>query len=97
MNASTLSTITGVLGIINPALGVIGSLVASFGGGDTGAKFNKVSGQVKDAANVVSSLAPLLQQFADGEDVTPDQVRGALVGMDAALSEFDALIAAKSA
>lgn len=96
MNANTISAITGVLGLINPALGLIGTLVSSFGKGDASAKFDKVSGQLQDAAGVVTALAPLVKQFADGEEITPENVRDALADMDEALEEFDALIKAKS-
>lgn len=98
MNASTISTITSVLGMINPAIGVIGSLIGSFAGkSDVSAKFDKISSQVQDAAGVVTALAPLVQQFADGNDVTPGEVRDALAGMDDRLAEFDRLIKEKSA
>lgn len=94
MNAGTLNTITSLLGMINPALGVIGAFASSFGG-DVNAKVEKVAGAVQDAANVAGALMPLVQQFANGNDVTDEDVREALAGMDDSLKQLDALIAAR--
>lgn len=95
MNANTISTISTVLGLINPALGVIGSLVSSFGSSKNSDTFTKVSGQVQDAASVVTALAPLVQQFANGSEVTPEDVRAALAGSSDAIKAFDDMIAQK--
>lgn len=99
MNASTINTIGTVLGMINPAIGVITSLVGSLSGAgsQTAEKFGKVAGQVQDAFGVVKALTPLVEQFSNGNEVTPEEVRAALAGADTALNEFDRLIAEKSA
>jgi len=92
MNTVTLNTITGVLGLINPALGLIGSFVGSAA---TSESVTKITSQVQDAVGVVTALAPIVQQFGNGEEVTPADVQSALDGMDAALATFDKLIAEK--
>lgn len=95
MNSETLKAVTGILGMINPALGVIGSIVGSFGSDNAEAKFEKVSGALKDAAGVVTALTPLLDQAANGEELTLEDARVALDGKDDARAAFDKLIAAK--
>lgn len=96
MNSTTINTIGTILGMINPALGAIGNVVGmlSGAGSEAPSKFDKVAGQVKDAANVATSLVPLLQQFADGKEVTPDDVRAALHGSADALAKFEERIVA---
>lgn len=83
-----MGAILSVVSMISQATGIIGA----FNGGAKAAKF---SGAVQDAVSVVTALAPLVTQFGKGEDVTPEQVREALAGKDAALVEFDKLIAEK--
>lgn len=85
-----MGAILPVLSMISQAIGVIGSFTG-------GAKTAKFSNAVQDAVSVVESLAPLVTQFGKGEEVTPEQVRAALAGKDAALAELDKLIAEKSA
>lgn len=82
--------ILALLPMFQSALSVIGS----FKGGPQVAK---ATGYVQDAVSVVTALTPLVQQWGSGQDVTEDQVRAALAGKDAALAEFDKLIATKSA
>lgn len=68
--------------------------IASFSGN---AKAAKASAAVQDAVSIIGAVTPLVQSFANGQDVTPEQVKAALAGKDAALAEFDRLIAEKSA
>lgn len=56
----------------------------------------KITGTVTEAIATITALAPIVQQFGDGKEVTPDDVRAALAGKDAALAEFDRVIAEKS-
>lgn len=77
-----------LLSLINPALGVLAAFKGS-------AQTAKVTGYIQDAAGVVNAVVPLINQFASGKEVTPDDVRSALAGMDAKIAEFDALIAAQ--
>ena len=77
-----------ILPILEQALSVVGSFSGN-------AKVAKVTGYVQDAASVIGALTPLVQQFTQGKEVTEDDVRVALAGMDKALSEFDAAIKAK--
>lgn len=79
-----------VLSMLTQALGVVGQFKGN-------AQVAKTTGYVQDAVQVVGALAPLVQQFGAGHEVTPDDVRAALAGKDAALKSFDELIAAKSA
>lgn len=76
------------LPILQTALGVIGSFSGS-------AKLAKTTGYIQEAVGVVTALTPLVTQFGSGKDITPDDVRAALAGKDAALAAFDAEIAAK--
>ncbi len=75
--------------LIQTALGVIGSFNGS-------PQLAKTTGYVQDAVKVVTALTPLVQGFANGQDVTPDDVRGALLTEGASLDAFDAEIAQKS-
>lgn len=56
----------------------------------------KASSAVQDAVNVLNAVTPLVDQFAKGRDITPDDVRIALEREGAALTEFDRVIAEKS-
>jgi hypothetical protein len=58
------------------------------------AQVAKVTPYVTEAIGVVTSLSPLLQSYAAGTEVTPDDVRAALAGKDKALAEFDEAIKA---
>ncbi len=81
-----MGTILSILPLFNTALSVIGAFK-----GD--AQTAKVTGQIQDAVSVVTALTPLVQQWGNGNEVTPDDVRTALAGMHTALADFDALIA----
>lgn len=81
--------ILALLPMFQSALSVIGSFKGS-------PAIAKTTGYVQDAVSVVTALTPLVQQWGNGQDVTPDQVKAALAGKDAALAEFDRIIAEKS-
>lgn len=66
--------------------------IAGFTGNAAAAK---ASAAVQDAVSVIAAVTPLVQSFANGQEVTPEQVKAALAGKDAALAEFDKLIAQK--
>jgi hypothetical protein len=83
-----MGAILGVTSLIQSALGII----ATFKGN---AEVAKVTGYVQDAVSVVSALTPLVTQFANGTEVTPEDVRVALAGKDDALKAFDDMIAQK--
>jgi hypothetical protein len=82
--------LTTVLPLINGAISILGQ----FGGvSSTVAKATPV---ITEAVGVITSLSPLLDSFSKGQTVTADDVRAALAGKDAALAEFDKVIASKS-
>ncbi len=74
-----------VLPLINTALGILGQFKGS-------AVQAKATGYVQDAVGVINALTPLVNQFANGKEVTPEDVRVALAGKDQALADFDAEI-----
>lgn len=76
--------------LIQTALSVVGTFRGS-------PQLAKTTGYVQDAVLVIGALTPLVQQYANGQDVTPEDVRNALAGKDAALKQFDDLIEAKEA
>lgn len=78
------------ISLIQTALSVVGSFKGS-------PQVAKTTGYVQDALSVVSALTPVVQQWGAGVEVTPEDVKAALAGKDAALAEFDKLIAEKSA
>lgn len=81
-----MTAILSILPMIQTALGVIGSFTGS-------AKLAKTTGYIQEAVGVVTALTPLVTQFGSGKEVTPEDVRAALAGKDAALAAFDAEIA----
>lgn len=83
-----MGAILSIVPLIQTALGVIATFKGS-------AQVAKTVGYVQDAVGVVNALTPLVTQFGNGQEVTPEDVRAALAGKDAALAEFDKLIAAK--
>lgn len=85
-----MGAILSIIPMINTALGVIGAFKGS-------AQVAKATGYVQDAVSVVTALTPLVTSFGAGNEVTEADVRAALAGMDKALADFDALIAAKFA
>ncbi len=76
-----------LLSLINPAMSILGAFTGS-------AQEAKINGAVQNAVSVVNALTPLVTQFTSGREVTPDDVRAALAGMDSALADFDKAIAA---
>lgn len=83
---STISVITGLMPVLKSAADVI----QQFTGTAEEARENSV---VSDALEIIGALSPLVDSFAHGSEVTPEDVRAALAGMDEALSDFDAEIA----
>lgn len=55
----------------------------------------KGTAYVQEAVSTISALAPLVEQFGNGDEVTLEDVREALAGKDAALAKLDEIIAAK--
>lgn len=84
-----MGAILSILPMIQSALSVIGQFKGN-------ATLAKTTGYIQDAVGVVTALTPLVQQFGQGKEVTADDVRAALADKDAALAEFDRLIAEKS-
>jgi len=76
-----------VLPLISGAVEVLGQFSGN-------AKVAKATPYVTEAVGVITSLAPVLQSYADGHDVTTDDVREALAGKDKALADFDEAIKA---
>lgn len=83
---SVASTIAGLMPLVKSAADVI----ASFTG--TAEQASK-SSVITDAAEVIAAVSPLVDSFSRGMEVTPEDVRAALAGMDDALDAFDAEIA----
>lgn len=83
-----MGALLSILPMLSSAIDVVGKFTGS-------AQAAKVTGYVQDAVGVINALTPLVTQFASGKEVTPEDVRAALAGKDAALSEFDELIKAK--
>lgn len=81
--------ILSVVSMIQTALSVVGAFKGS-------PQVAKVTGHVQDAVSIVTALTPLVTQFGAGTDVTPADAKAALAGKDAALAEFDRVIAAKA-
>jgi hypothetical protein len=84
-----MGTVSLVLPLISEALAVI----AAFKGD---AKLARSTGQITDAIDVVESLIPLVVDWGNGVEVTPEEVIAALEGKDAALAAFDKLILERS-
>jgi len=85
-----MGTLALLLPLIQSAVGVLGAFKGS-------AAQAKATGYVQDAVGVITAISPLVDQFANGKEITPDDVKAALAGKDAALAQLDALIAAKGA
>jgi hypothetical protein len=83
---ASLDVIKSILPLIQAASQVIGG----FTGGDEAARNDN---KVTDAFDVITAVVPLIDTFANGNEVTPDDVRQALAGYDQALADFDAEIA----
>jgi hypothetical protein len=82
-------SITVIQGIM-PLLKAAADAIAAFTGNDEAARADSV---FTNAAEVFGALTPLIDAFTRGANVTEEDVRNALVGMDQALAGFDAEIA----
>lgn len=74
-----------ILTLINGAVSVLGAFSGN-------AKVAQATPYITEAAGVITSLAPLVQSYANGQEVTAEDVRVALAGKDAALAAFDQAI-----
>lgn len=83
-----MPAILALIPLFQSALSVIGAFKGS-------AVEAKATGYFQDALGIVTAVTPLITQFGNGEEVTPEQVRAALAGKDAALASFDELIKQK--
>lgn len=83
---SAMTVITGLMPLIKNAADVI----QTFTGTAEEARSNSV---ITDALEIIGATAPLVDSFARGMEVTEEDVRAALAGMDQALDAFDAEIA----
>lgn len=81
-----MNAILAALPLLQSALNVFGAFKGS-------AVQAKADNAVQDAMAVIAAVSPLLQSFSAGQEVTPDQVKAALAGKNAALAAFDAEIA----
>lgn len=79
-------SLTAIIPVVQSALDVL----ATFSGSAEDASRDS---KISDAAQVISAVAPLIDGFSRGEEITPEAVRDALVGMDEALTAFDEEIA----
>lgn len=82
---SALSVITGLMPLIKSAA----EAIQAFTGDEQQARSDNT---VQDALEVIGAVAPLVDDFARGGQVTPEDARAALADMDPALREFDAEI-----
>lgn len=64
--------------------------IAQFTGTSEEARGNSV---ITDALEIIGTLAPIIDSFSRGSEVTLDQVRNSLAGMHEALSDLDEEIA----
>jgi hypothetical protein len=83
---SAIQVIQGFMPLIQNAA----DLVATFTGTDDEARGDST---IQQALEVIGTLAPLVDSFSRGANITPEQVRSALAGMGPALADFDAEIA----
>lgn len=83
---SAASTIAGLMPLLKQAADTIAQFTGS-------AQQASKSNVIQDAVEVISAVAPLVESFGHGIEVTPDEVRASLMGMDKALADFDAEIA----
>ena len=87
MSAST--TLAGLMPLVQSAAGVIAAFRGDAAAASTDAK-------IADAVEILQAGADLATAFSRGEEVTPENVRNALAGMDDAIADFDAEIAKQS-
>lgn len=83
---SAATTLAGLMPLVKSAADVI----AAFKGD---AKAASTDDKIADAVEILTAGAELAESFSRGEEITPDDVRAALVGMDDELAKFDAEIA----
>lgn len=83
-------TTTNPIASLMPMLKQAADTIAAFEGDALKAS---TSDAIFDAAEVVAAVAQMVDSFSRGAEVTPDDVRAALAGMDDALAAFDAEIA----
>lgn len=81
-----MSTLSGLLPIVRKAWDTL----EQFTGDAAEASRSSV---ITDAIEVLSAVTPLIEDFGRGTEITPEDVRGALMDMDTALADFDAEIA----
>jgi hypothetical protein len=79
-----------VLASVMPMLRSAIDVIESFSGSAAEAKADDV---IQNAADMIGAVVPLIESLRNGEEITPDDVREALAGMDDALGLFDAEIA----
>jgi len=77
-----------ILALITGAMNVITTFKGS-------AAMAKTTGYVQEAVATIGALAPLVTQWGNGEEVTLEDTRAALAGMNGALSKLDEIIANK--
>lgn len=82
----SVSAIIGLMPLVKQAADAIAAFTGS-------AEEARGSNVIQDAAEVISVIAPLVDSFSRGTEVTPEEVRATLDGMDKALADFDLEIA----
>jgi hypothetical protein len=82
----SISVILGLMPLIQNAV----QTISSFVGDDDQARNDTV---ISNAFEVITAVAPLIETFTSGGDVTAEDVKEALDGYDQALADFDAEIA----
>lgn len=78
----SLAVIQGIVPVLTSALNAI----AAFTGSDQAARNSNI---ITNAVDIIGALGPLVEDFAAGSDVTEEDVRSALAGMDEQLATFD--------
>jgi hypothetical protein len=82
---STTQTLAGLMALVKAAA----DTVAAFQGDASAASTDN---KIADAVEVLTAGAQLAESFSRGNEITEEDVRDALVGMDEALADFDAEI-----
>lgn len=77
------TVITSLIPVIQAAVDTI----QSFSGDDP-----QSDSTLQNAVEVLGQVFPLIETFANGDEITQDDAREALAGYDTALSDFDAEI-----
>lgn len=73
-----------------PLLKAAADTIAAFTGNSDAARVDSL---FTNATGVVNAVAPLINSFTQGMEVTEDDVRNALAGSDQAIADFDQAIA----